>query len=204
MALDTYANLQASIAEFLNRQDLTATIPDFIRLAESQMERELEHWRMEKRATASLTDRYTALPTDFLSPKSLYVTGDRRALEAITQQDMQEYRYASADATGKPRYYCITAGEIELYPTPTEGTLEMYYLATLPALSDANTSNWLLAEAPDAYLYGSLLQSAPYLEDDQRIQVWTSLYLAAVTALNAQSQRAKWGGQSLVRKFKHG
>ena len=67
MALTNYTELKASIADFLNRDDLTAVIPDFITLAESGMNREVRHWRMETRKTAVLDTQYTALPTDFLS-----------------------------------------------------------------------------------------------------------------------------------------
>lgn len=204
MALDTYSDLQTTIADFLNREDLTTAIPLFIRLAEAQMQRDIEHWRMEKRATTGLLDRYTALPSDFVKPHSLYVTGANKALVPITQSEMQDKRYRSGDAAGDARFYCITAGEIEIYPTPTSGTIEMYYIGKIPALSDTNTSNWLLDEAPDVYLYGALAQTAPYLKDDQRLIVWSTLYSNAVTALNSASEDAKWGGQGLKLRTNHG
>lgn len=202
MALDTYAGLQASIADFLNREDLTSAIPDFIRLGEAQMQRDLEHWRMEKRSEVTLTDRYTALPTDFVKPIRLYVTGANRHLVPITQGEMQDKRYQSADVAGTERFYSITAGEVEIFPSPSSGTLEMYYLSKIPALSDANTSNWLLDEAPDVYLYGALSQTAPYLKDDQRLIIWSTLYTNAVNALNSASEDAKWGGQGLKMRTK--
>ena len=204
MALDTYANLKTAVGDFLNREDLTSAIGDFIALAEAQMQREIRHWRMEKRATATVSDRYTALPSDFHEPVSLYIDGANPSLQPIPQHQMQDKRSSTADATGVPRFYCITAGEIELYPTPSSGTLELYYLAQIPSLSATNASNWLLEEAPDAYLYGALLQSAPYLMDDERLAVWSGLYLAAITALNKQSKMAKWGGQGLKMRSRNG
>lgn len=197
MALDTYANLQASIGDFLNRDDLTSVIPDFITLAEAQAQRDIEHWRMEKRAEVTLTDRYTSLPDDFVKPTRLYVTGANKALVPITQAEMQDKRAASGDSGGTERFYCITAGEIEIYPSPSSGTLEMYYVGKIPVLSDSNTTNWLLDEAPDVYLYGALSQSAPYLKDDARLAVWSTLYSNAVNGLNSASEDAKWGGQGL-------
>lgn len=202
MPLSTYAELQSSIGDFLNRDDLTSVIPEFIRLGEAQMQRDIEHWRMEKRSTTTLTDRYTALPEDFVKPTRLYITGANRALKPITQSEMQDTRYRSADAAGTECYYCITAGEIEIFPSPTGGTLEMYYTGKISALSDANTSNWLLDEAPDVYLYGALSQAAPYLKDDQRLIIWSTLYSNAVNALNQASQDAKWGGQKLQMRTK--
>ena len=66
MALTTYAELKASIADFLNRDDLTSAIPDFITLAEADMQRRVKHWRQEKRSTAELDTQYSAIPADFL------------------------------------------------------------------------------------------------------------------------------------------
>ena len=54
MAISTFTELKASIANFLNRDDLTATIPDFISLAESSINNEIRHWRMEKRAETTV------------------------------------------------------------------------------------------------------------------------------------------------------
>ena len=61
MALTTYTELKAAIADFLNRDDLTTSIDDFIRLAEAQMNREVRHWDMEKRAVAALDTQYLSL-----------------------------------------------------------------------------------------------------------------------------------------------
>lgn len=205
MGLNSYAALQASIGDFLNREDLTTVIPDFITLAEAQIQRDVEHWRMEKRAEVTLTDRYTALPADFVKPIRLYVTGANRHLVPITQGEMQDKRYNSGDVAGTERFYSITAGEVEIFPSPSSGTLEMYYVGKIPALSDANTSNWLLDEAPGVYLYGALSQTAPYLKDDERLIVWSTLYTNAVNALNQASMNAKWGGQGLkMRSSRNG
>ena len=85
MALTSYAELQTSIAEFLNRDDLTAKIPDFITLAEAQMNAELRHWRMEKRATASLDSQYTAVPLDFIQPVRFSIVGSQ--ISSLSQTD---------------------------------------------------------------------------------------------------------------------
>ena len=72
----------------------------------------------------------------------------------------------------------------------------MYY-QKIAALSDSNTTNWLLTYAPDVYLYGSLLHSAPYLKEDERVTVWGQLYAAAVVQLNLQSERVKNSGSGI-------
>jgi hypothetical protein len=66
VSITNFTELKSSIADFLNRDDLTSTIPSFIALAEADLNRQLRHWRMEKRATANLDTQYTAFPDDFL------------------------------------------------------------------------------------------------------------------------------------------
>jgi len=104
------------------------------------------------------------------------------------------------DASGEPKFYSLTDESIELYPTPGDSyTLEMSYVRTIPALSDSNTSNWLLSEAPDVYLYGALVQSPGYLVEDQRLKTWAALYDQAVRQLNTSSVNAKFGSNLRIR-----
>lgn len=204
MAITTYAELQTAVGNWLMRSDLTAVIPDFITLAEAQMQRDIEHYKMEDRSQVVLTDRYTVLPSNFRKPIRLYITGANKAMEPITSSEMQDKRYSSQDGAGDPCFYTLSGGEIEIYPTPDNQSMEMTYIADIPVLSDSNTSNWLLADAPDAYLYGSLIQAAPYLDQDERLITWTALYTAAVQGLNRQSEKARWGGHKLKMRVNNG
>ena len=204
MALTTYDELKDSIADFLNRDDLTSVIPDFITLAEADMNRGLRHWRQEKRSTAELDTQYSAIPADFMEAIRFYITSNNTSpLELISQSEMVDRRYRSGDTSGKPAYYAVTAGEIEVYPTP-DGTYdaELYYYSRITALSASNTSNWVLEYFPDAYLYGALVHSAPYLKDDARTQVWASLYANALNAINMESEKSKFGGSGRRMKIR--
>jgi len=193
MALTTYAELQTSIAEFLNRDDLTAKIPDFITLAEAQMNAELRHWRMEKRATASLDSQYTAVPLDFIQPVRFSIIGSQ--ISSLSQTDSKtitDLRAANSNALGRPTEYTIIDGSIEVFPTPdTTYTLELLYYENLDALNNGNTSNWVLQYYPNAYLYGALLHSAPYLMEDQRINTWAQFYQKAIDDINAEAVNSK-------------
>jgi len=204
MALNTFANLKTAIADWLNRDDLTSAIPDFITLAEAHMNRVVRHWRMEKRSTATADDQYLALPTDFLEPIALRLTGSgTQPLELTSHQDMMMRRYSAEDTAGTPIFYALTDGQIELYPTPNEDTtVELVYYAKTDALSDGNTSNWILSNHPDAYLYGALVQSAPYLKDDQRAGVWATLFKAALDNMAEESRAAKENGAQLRMKMR--
>jgi hypothetical protein len=107
-------------------------------------------------------------------------------------------RDAGLNQTGKPKFYAHVGETFELYPTPDQTyNIELVYYQSIPALSDSNTSNWLLTIAPDAYLYGALMQAAPYLGEDERVQVWNGLYVSAVSAINAVNERTRLSGTSL-------
>ena len=196
MAITTYDELKASIANWLNRDDLTAVIPDFISLAEAKMDREVRHWYMEKRSTASLDSQYSATPPDFVEIIRFQITsGGTKPLQLISQEQLLEQKAARNNTSGSPSYYAFTAGEIEIFPVP-DGSydVELYYYSSIPPLTDSNTSNWVLQDYQDAYLYGALIHSAPYLKDDNRTQVWVALYQSAIDAINAESERSKFGG----------
>ena len=201
MALDTYSGLQTAIGDFLNRSDLTAAIPDFIRLAEAQMQRDIRHWRMEKRATATIDARFSAVPSDFLALIRIQPKLTERPLLLATADEMQTRRAYDNNTAGLPEYVAVIGGEFEFYPTPDDDyTAELLYRRTIPALSDSNTTNWLLDLAPDAYLYGALLQTAPYLQEDVRIGAWGQLYQNVVNGLNRESKRGKHGGPLIMRQ----
>jgi len=175
----------------------------FVTLAEAQMQRELRHPEMEKRTTVTIDARFSAVPSDFLAPVRLHLTTKYRALDLVSVDEMARRRAENDDAAGEPTRYAVVAGEFEFQPTPDASyTLELYYRRTLPALSDANTSNWLLDRAPDAYLYGALLQSAPYLQEDGRVQTWAALYREAIQGLNREAERHRYGGTGKVRAIR--
>lgn len=193
MSITTYSELKTSIANWLNRDDLTAVIPDFISLAEADMDRKLRHWRMEKRATVSLDDQYSRVPSDWLESIRFYLSeGNTYELAQTSHTDMIRRRAQSANALGRPQYFAMSDGAFEIYPTPDVAyTAELLYYGRTPALSDSNASNWVLEYAPDAYLYGALVHSAPYLVDDARTQVWASLYQSAIDNVNMAAEKAR-------------
>ena len=204
MPITTYAELKTNIAEFLNRDDLAAISSTFISLAEDDLNLRLRHWRQEKRSTAEIDTQYSAIPADMLEVIRFYITsGDTRPLELISQAEMLDRKFRNLNTSGQPAYYAVTAGELEVYPVP-DGTYtsELYYFGKTDALSDSNTSNWILEHYPDAYLYGSLIHSAPYLKDDARIQVWAALYQSAIDSINQASEKAKFGGSGRRMKIR--
>ena len=201
MALDTFSGLKTTIADYLNRDDLTSIIPSFITLAEAKFNRKLRVRQMVKRATAAIDTQYFAFPTDWLQAKQFILnTNPITYLEYVTNFQGDELRATTVIAVGKPQYYSFVGSQIEVIPTPdTSYTGELTYYGKIPALSDSNTSNWLLAYAPDLYLYGALLEASPYLKDDERLAVWGNLYISSIGDIEIADQRASVGSTPIVR-----
>lgn len=205
MSITTYTELKSAVADFLNRQDLASAIPTFISLAESSFNRDIRHWRMDVRTSITLDAQFVDLPSGWLETvKIVNATGEGpQELELIPLAEMDERRFASNNTAGAPRFYAINGGKIELYPTPSEAfTASITYVQKPTALSTSNASNWLLENFPDVYLYGSLAHSAPYLQEDSRLGVWAALYQQALSAINLDSDRAKYSGTGLRMKLR--
>jgi len=184
MALANYSQLKASIADWLNRADLTAAIADFITLAEAQISRRLVMAgpvrSMMGRSDAVIDEEFAAVPADFMGARTINFVEDRtRLLEFCTPEQINQKKAQSVSLTGTPRFFAVVGGEFQFFPAPGDGAsyaAELTYWKRIPALSDAAPSNWLLSLHPDAYLYGALLQAAPYLKDDARIQSWGTFF----------------------------
>ena len=201
MALDTFAGLKATIADYLNRDDLTSIIPSFITIAEAKFNRKLRTRQMVKRAEGQIETAFFAYPADWLQAKEFQLnTNPIVRLQFVTEaygDELKANRYVS---TGQPVYYTITGSQLEFIPTPDSTySAELTYYAKIPALSDSNTSNWLLAYAPDLYLYGALLEAAPYLKDDERLPVWSQMYINSLGDIEVADQRASVSSTPLVR-----
>jgi hypothetical protein len=205
MAITTYSELQTAISDFLNRDDLASVVPTFISLAEAGFNRDLRHWRSQRRVSTICDEQYEDLPNDFISAKFLAIdtANGTKTLELASQAEISRRNLQNMNATGEPVVYTINSGEIEFVPAPDDAyPLTMVYYASLPPLSDTDTTNWVLELYPDLYLYGALLHSAPYLADDARVQVWASLYQSALDSVNRESNKAMYSGSPLVMRNK--
>jgi hypothetical protein len=195
MALATYNDLKASVADWLNRADLTAVIPDFIALSEARFNREMRVAQMVKVATATVSDGYFAVPADHLQTISLRVTAPDNyngKCEFVSIQRLNELN-GNPNLTNTSRYYSIVDGNFRLAPQPNgETTLELTYYGKIPTLSDSNTTNWLLTKSPDLYLYASLMQASPYLKDDERVALWATAMGQAMEAMQLEAERAQF------------
>jgi hypothetical protein len=196
MALDSYSGLLASAASWLNRQDLTAVIPDFITMAEAQINRELRVIDMETRSEAvSTAEEWVPVPDDWLETRQLSVMISSSIVDPPLRYVGEEeaIQLKARLPTGTPRWYTITASQFDLIPASSSSgtTLELIYYARIPALSTTNTSNWLLVKSPDLYLYSTLLEAEAYMKDDDRLPVWAARRNDCMEKMRLESERAK-------------
>jgi hypothetical protein len=203
MALGTFTELKDAIADWLDRSDLTARIPDFIALAEARINRELRIRPMEVRSTmyATVNQQYFNLPGGYIQMRNIQLnTNPTTPLEYITPE-MLDRLYGST-TTGKPRAYTLIGDEIQLAPIPDSAyQLEMAFYEKFTPLGDGSagtvTSNWLTANAPDILLYGALMEAEPFIKNDERIPVWLNGYSNAIDKLQRQDQRDRHSGSAM-------
>lgn len=188
-AFDTYADLQASVATWLMRDDLTANIPAFITLCGSRNNRRIRVREMVTLATLTPVSGACTLPTDYVEALRVSASTDPVSVLTPISLDMAQDQF---NVSGYPTHYVIQGSTLTAYPT-SDSSIVLTYFAAIPALSDSITTNWLLTKAPEIYLYGTLIESAPFMEDDNRLATWLSLYKNAVDDLQAADTRALWG-----------
>ena len=205
MGLANYSELKSSVADWLNRSDLTALVPDFIKLTEAKLNREVRHYKMHNRANATLDTQFSAVPADWLEVVRFTLTeGNTYVLEPSSPSEISRRRAEGINTTGRPQLFCVSGDSFEVFPTPNGSYVsELVYFQKIPALSDSNTTNWLLTEYPDAYLYGALLEATPYVLDDERMVLWTQMYASTIANINAASDNSKTGGPLKLRVRKY-
>ena len=203
MALSTYTELKDAVADWLDRSDLTARIPDFIALAEARISRDLRIRPMEVRSIMYTTSgqKYFNLPGGYIQMRNIQLnTNPTTPLEYITPEMLD--RLYGSNSTGKPKAYTLIGDEIQLSPVPDSAyELEMAFYEKFTALGDGTsgtvTSNYLTKNAPDVLLYGALMEAEPFIKNDERVSVWLNGYSNAVDKLQKADQRDRHSGSAM-------
>lgn len=201
-----YQGLCTKIADTLNRQDLLTAIPDFTVLASARISRDmarLKHPSSMSRATATADGEYIPKPSDFVAPFQMSLTDSGQYLEYLSPEQVKEVlsegwsttapKTTNAAPGTPPVYYTIIGPQIRIMPAPNASatvSLDLWYFAHLQALNTANTTNWVLTQYPDLYLYAALVHSAPYLKGDARLQVWETIYQTILADIAVEADRA--------------
>ena len=196
MGLSNFGELKASLAALLNRSDLTTKIPDFVTMLEARVNREVKfrNRRMETSTLLTFTGDEADLPADYLEARTVVWQSTPRVRLEFMAPSMFETTYTT-DTAGTPQNYTIFGSTLQVgpYPGSAVGATLRYY-QRLTSLSADSDTNWLLTYHPDAYLYGSAIESAPYLGEDNRIQVWLGFFDRAASELQGEDARARWAG----------
>lgn len=197
MAIATYNDLVSSIANWLHRADLTAVIPDFIRLAEVRMNSDLDVRQGDGIATLTTTAgvNTVTLPLDFKNASALSLTssGTTVVLDNMPMGLMVQ-RYGSS-SSAMPRSFAIRGKNLVLAPTPDSAySLTLDYFANITPLSATNSTNDIFTNYPDMYLHACLIYAGQYVRDTDLVANMEQLYSADVQRTNAQN----WGQSSVM------
>jgi len=198
MALDSYTNLKTEIASWMARSDLTTQIDSFIDLFEAWANRNLRVRQMENEAYTPAAE-FLPLPTDYVGLRDVQVQSTpRRQLQYVTPEyaDM----VAADGTTGTPSYYTIVGNQLRIVPSPnTTDDVRISYWQSVPPLDGTTTTNWLLTEYPDSYLYGSLMHARAYIPDEARSEFIKSSWQSVVTEIQRAGNRSNLGGSLTQR-----
>jgi len=194
MAIDSYDNLQTTVAKFLKRADLTALIPDFIMLAETKLNRRLRTAQQRTSFTVTPSSQNVSIPSD--SEEIYRVLWNGATLPFISDNFSATNAAVSQCNFG----YSIEGTKLVLQVPQLGSQLVIQYFQELEALSDTNTSNWLLEDQPDIYLYATLLEASLYVRDDDRTTLWGGLLEQIVSDFEESDKRSQRPNQALVMK----
>ena len=213
MAINTYATLQTAVANWLDRSDLTDRIPEFIALAEARMNRVLRLAIMLNvdettlgGATALVAGtRDYALPSGYLQMVDFHLrTSPITTLSYLTPENMN--RMWAGSQAGKPLAYTIFSDNasgtpkksVRLGPSPGSAyDYSIMFYKKIDALSDSNTTEQMLTNNPDVYLYGALLEAEPFLMNDQRVGLWLAAFEKAIADLQEQDNKDRHSGSAM-------
>ena len=200
MAITTYATLLTALDNWSDRTHTAARAAEWVSLFEAYFRRNGARVRrgMQRDTNATISTEYEPLPDDFLSVVSFKINSSPvRSLKPVSMEWIDE-NYVDAQ-TGVPLFYAVTGTEVRFAPPPDATyTAEMVY-HTFDALSDSNTSNWLLASHPDIYLFGSLCESEMFYMNDPRAAIWKARRDEGIAELVRSEKRAQWGVGMRIR-----
>lgn len=198
MALANYADLQASIANWVHRTDLTAVIPDFVAMAESRISRDLRLRRQITTGTLQCVAgvQTVNIPDDWLEFENLSVEANPSRQLVYVPVEHIDAKYNSADS-GVPAVFTIEGSQILLGPKPDSNyVLDNIYYARFPSLI-TNSTNWLMTNHPNVYLFSALIEAFMFVQNAEQASVFTQRYMQSIQDLQAQDDRATHSGSAL-------
>ena len=200
MALNTYSALKASVANWLNRTDLTDEIVDFISLTEADFNSKLRIRKMISETTITIDAETEDLPTGFLQIRDFFIVSGSTKLPLRYMTPSQMDSIKGTSTTGTPEVYTILGDKLRFAPKPDSTyTATLNFYKKFDALSDSNTSNFILSDHPSIYLYGALYHATNFLGgiDKMLVQKWQQMYATAMERLERNDREDQFSGSPL-------
>ena len=188
--------MQTGVADWLNRSDLTDAIKAFIQLTESKFKRVLRTKHKSVVQYVTVADNGAVAIGATIENYEMYITEPVEKagpIEAVGPGRIYQERAFRGNVTGRPLFGSIVDTEMRLAPIPDDVyTIEIVGEAIFVPLSASQTSNYILDDYPDVYLYGALMEAVPYLKHDERIPVWQTKFDTALAELEQAQMRNEY------------
>lgn len=198
MTIANYSDLKSNVSGWLAKSNLTAQIPTFVSLCEAKINRRIRVMDMSVRATSfTAANGYLGFPEDYGGLRYMKVISSNPEIPLRYRSPEQIHAMSFNNESGIPRVYTVVDNQFLLRPSRDGDEIEIVYYKRVPALSDTVTTNWLLTDHPDIYLYGSLSEAEPYLRNDQRLPMWKSLFDQGLEELKDIDGMERWSGTAL-------
>jgi hypothetical protein len=196
MALSTYTELKAAVADLANRTDLTSQIVDAIALAEAEMQIDCKLVEFEADSSITITSGSGPLPTGFLSLRAAY--WDASTKQPLTYMAPDRFNELRNSTGGVPSYYTLSGSTIRV-DEGASGTVVAICNLRFSPLSGSVASNAILASFPNAYLYGALKHVCIVTEDDAKLQKFGTLFNAEKQRIDSYIGARRWAGPLQIR-----
>lgn len=202
MALDNYANFKAAITRMTGRNDISDIVDDALNIADKEIyanpEQPLRIRNLETRSTASVStsSRFLALPGNFIHMRrlKLQLSGGDADVEYRTPEQLEVY-----GTSGIPKFFTVTS-QLEFDRTPDSAyTAEMQYFQRLAIISDSNTTNDILTNFPNIYVYGTLAYLYKFAAEEEKSQFYYQEFIKAIAGANKQDRRGRYGASPIMR-----
>ncbi len=209
--MTTYAVLQADVASWSAKSNLTAQIPTFIRLAEARVARKVRALEMQVNDPALVIPDTgsVALPTGFLGFRSVAISvsaglTSSPEINYVPPDVFHELQISSNQIRGieTDSYFTIESSNLLVSPAPGTGTtieLNVTYWQRFAELTALNTTNWLLTNHFDIYLHATLAELYNFLMDTEQELKYRGLYNDAVDELHTSERRKQRSGPHIRR-----
>lgn len=216
MPVTTYSELKTEIQNWLGDDDVADFTDSFIATCEANLRRNFRVDELLVRDTnlsiAADTRELTLSSTLSSSYADMKYVRFRRPTgeEAIffpplIQSTFEELTEQAHETAWRPQYFHISNDVMEFErPTDQIYSADFFYYKKFTALSDSNTSNEILANYPDVYLWGSLTTAAPFIDNDERVQLWASFYNSALADIRKANSKKNATGPQRIKSVAGG